>query len=161
MRTRLLIATLLVALVAGACGDDGVLDGTPSPGNGDIPSLDNDGGFTGVADDCLSLVFAWSEAATLGFTADGSFSDAADAVRNLAATAPAEIAGDLAIYAQALQEYGETLDAAGIVLSDPTTYSTPEAQQIATEASEAFNSDEVEAAGLRITDYLETACGAE
>ena len=165
MRTRLLIATMLVALVAGACGDDDVSnipgngDIPNIPGNGDIPSNPfGDGGFSGSAEDCLTLVFAWSQAASIGLTGEGTFQDGADAVEDLAAAAPPEIAADFAIYAEAMRAYGEALADARIVLSDPTTYSTPEAQAAATAASDAFNAPEIQEAGNRISDYIETAC---
>jgi hypothetical protein len=161
MRTRLLIATVLMALVAVGCGDDDVVPNVPGDGNipgnnGDIPSNPfGDGEFSGDAGDCLNLVFAWSEAASLGLSGQGTFAEGADAVEDIAAVVPAEIAADFLIYAQAMRAYGEALDAGGIVLNDPTTYQTPEAQAA---ASEAFNSPEVEAAGQRITDYLEAQC---
>jgi len=174
MRTRLLIATLLVALVAGACGDDDVsnipgggdISNLPGggdisnlPGGGDIPSNPfGDDGFSGSAEDCLTLVFAWSQAASLGLTGAGTFEEGADAVEDLAAAAPAEIAADFALYAEAMRAYGDALEEAGIVLSDPTTYSTPEAQAAANAASDAFNAPEVQEAGNRIADYIETAC---
>lgn len=160
MRTRLLIATILVALVAGACGDDDVLPSTPAPDGDTVPSSPfGDDAFTGSdADDCLSVVLAWSQAAAGAFTGDGTFEESAEAVESLAAAVPSAIAADFAIYAQALRDYGEALAAAGVVLSDPSTYSTPDGQAAATAASEAFNSPEVQDAATRISEYLETQC---
>ena len=158
MRTRLLIATVLVALVAVGCipgnGD------TPGlPGGGDIPTSPfGPGGFSGDAEDCLNLVFAWSSAASIGLSGTGTFEEGAEAVEDLAAAVPDEIAGDFLIYAQAMRAYGQALADAGIVLSDPSTYSTPETQQIVTDASDAFNSPNIQAAGNRISDYIEAEC---
>ena len=160
MRTRLLIATVLVALVAVGCGDDDVVPNIP--GNGDISDVPSnpfgDGGFSGDAADCLSLVFAWSQAASMGLSGQGTFEEGAQAVEDIARSVPDEVAADFLIYAEALRAYGEALASEGVVLGDPSTYQTPEAQAVVTAASDAFNSPEVQEAGNRISDYLEAQC---
>lgn len=166
MRVRLLIATVLIALVAGACGDDDLGGLTPSPnGNTDTP-IGNDSGnpfgggdFTGFTNDqCLQIILTWSQAASLGFGGAGDLEDVGEALEDLAGSVPPEVAADFAIYAQAMTAYGQALRDAGIDLNDPATYSSPEAQAALTAASQAFDSEALEQASENIGDFLDTQC---
>jgi len=168
MRTRLMIATLLVTLVAGACGDDDLGGLTPDP-NGGNDSYDpfgddsgnpfGDGDFTGFTnEECLQIVLAWSQAASFGFGGSGDLEDAGEMMEDLAASVPPEVAADFAVYAQAMAAYGRALADAGIDFNDPTTYSSAEAQAALTAASAAFDSEELEQASENIGDFLDAQC---
>jgi hypothetical protein len=167
VRVRIAL-TLVVALLAVACGDDaGPATSIPgldpvttapaympptSPGGTDAP-----GGMP--SSECIELSMALSQAAAMGMTESGDLEDSVAALQAMASAAPPQIAADFMIVAAALAEFAQTLAEAGIDFTDPSTYSSPQAQQALEEASDAFDASGIEEASERISDYLDDVCG--
>jgi len=160
---KIALAALLVALVAGACGDDDGVGTTAADGGNQDTSGGRygDSGFEGFSnEECTNVVLAWSQAVSAGFVGfDGDFEASAETLADLAASVPPEIAADFAIYSQAIAEYGAALQAAGIDFNNPATYSSAEAQAAMTAAADAFQATGVEEASENIGDFLDAQCG--
>jgi len=162
MGKRFAIALMVVALVAGACGDDD--GGSPVPSQGDTggSSTDTpfgDGDFTGFTDqECLQIVLAWSQAASAAFTPGTSGEDPAAALEALSRSVPPEIADDFATYAEAVSSYWRALTDAGVDLNDPNTFTDPEAQAARAAAAEEFEATGVQEAGDNISAFLDAQC---
>jgi hypothetical protein len=164
MRIRITVLLILTALVTTACGDDdsGSLTAPTSPTTSGNTSGNpfGYGSFDGFSNqECLDIVLAWSQAASMGFAGGAGDLDAAgDALEGLAARVPPEVADDFAVYAQAVVAFGEAIADAGIDFSDPATLSSPEAQQVIAAAGEAFEGDAIVEAGENIGAFLEAQC---
>lgn len=109
----------------------------------------------------LAVSAALSSAVTAG-AAGGVGVEPADnesiaSLHALAAEAPEEIADDLEVFGDAIDEYYSALAAAGIDFSDPATL-TPEALQALESASASLDSPEFQAASDRISGWFEENC---
>jgi len=163
MRSRLIVLLVLTALVAGGCGDD---DTGTTAGPGDPASTTTANTQSGNADfsgfsneECLQIAIAWSQAASLGFIGGaGDLNSTAQALADLAAQVPPDVAADFVVYASAVTAYGQALAAAGVDLSNPATYSSPQAQAALAAAGEAFGESGIVEAGENISLFLEAEC---
>jgi hypothetical protein len=109
--------------------------------------------------DCLQLSTTLSAASTLGLgPASGDATDTVQALQNMAAVAPAEIADDLEVLAAAYGEFLAALEDAGVDFANPSTFSSPEAQAAMTAATESLNAAEVTQASENITAYIGNVC---
>jgi hypothetical protein len=163
VRTRIAL-TLIVALLAAACGDDaepapGQAPGTTAPAGQapTVPGTVTPGGLP--SSQCIELSMALSQAATMGMMGSGDIEDAAGALRAMASAAPREFSADFMILASALEEFFRAVADAGVDFADPSTYTSPQAQQALADASDAFEASGADEASDRIGDYLESVCG--
>lgn len=119
-----------------------------------------DGGTGGVPNaDCLQLSMTLSQASAMGLGGgSGDASDTVEALVNMAAAAPAEIADDLEILAAAYGDFLTALEEAGVDLADPATYTSPEGQAALLAASEALNTTGINEASENISAYIDNLC---
>jgi hypothetical protein len=158
MRIRTIILLILATMLVAACGDDDAASTTApttgqTTGDPDLSGVNFDG-FTN--EECLRIAVAWSQAASLGFV--GGTEGATEALEDLAEGVPPEVAADFALYAQALAEYSTALVDAGIDISNPATFSSPQAQAAMTAAAEAFQDAGLVEASENISAFLEVQC---
>lgn len=162
--------SLLIVLLLAACGGSATPD-ADDPGDTDDPTTtttatvddddDTDDGQTSglPAGECLSIGVALSQAASLGMLGQsGDVTDAADSLSSMAGAAPAEIADDFEILAEAYAAFAAALEDAGVDFNDPGSLSSPEAQAALAAAGEAFAAPEVEEASNNISDYMDEVC---
>jgi hypothetical protein len=110
------------------------------------------------AGECLSIGVALSQAASMGLLGQGGDpTDAADSLAAMSGAAPAEIADDFEILAEAYAAFAAALEDAGVDFSDAGSLSSPEAQA-ALAAGEAFASSDVEEASENISEYMDEVC---
>lgn len=173
MRVRIVL-TVLIALLAVACGDDagtGIPEGeTPPPtapsapdesaptGPGGEPSTGIPSDIPGSTSQCVELGMALSHAGSMGLTGTGTIADSITALQAMASAAPPQVAADLLLVADAFAELSQILAAAGVDLADPSTLSSPAAQQAMQDASDVFDAAGVDEAGERLHDYLSDIC---
>jgi hypothetical protein len=182
VRKKLTILPAAMLLLVAACGgsddpDAGDADTTAAAADttvavadtvatdDTVPADDADAGAGGDAADfftpetCLDLAMAFSQAASMGMTGTGgSPEDSAQALQELADAAPSEIADDLDTLATAFGEFARTLTEAGVDFSDPASFSDPAVQQALTEASQSFDTDAINEASTRVSDYISAEC---
>ena len=168
MRFRALF--LLIALLLAACGgsatpeaddpDDTDDQATTTTAAVDEPDDDNDDQTTGLpTGECMAIGVALSQAASMGLLGQGGDpTDAADSLTAMSGAAPAEIADDFEILAEAYAAFAAALEDAGVDFSDPGSMSSPEAQAALTTAGEAFASSDVEEASNNISEYMDEVC---
>ena len=171
MRFRALF--LLVALLLAACGgsttpdaddpgdtDDQATTTTAAVDDPDDDDDTDDDQTTGLpAGECLSIGVALSQAASMGMLGQsGDPTDAADSLAAMSGAAPAEIADDFEILAEAYSAFAAALEDAGVDFSDPGSLSSPEAQAALTTAGEAFASSDVQEASNNISEYMDEVC---
>jgi hypothetical protein len=161
---------LLIALLLAACGgsatpdadDPGDTDdqGTTTTAAVDDPDDDDDTQTAGLpAGECLSIGVALSQAASMGLLGQGGDpTDAADSLAAMSGAAPAEIADDFEILAEAYAAFAAALEDAGVDFSDAGSLSSPEAQAALAAAGEAFASSDVEEASENISEYMDEVC---
>jgi hypothetical protein len=162
---------LLIALLLAACGgsttpdvdDSGDSDdqATTTTTSAAVEDDDTDTGqTTGLpTGECLSIGMALSQAASMGMLGqNGDVTDAADALAAMSGAAPAEIADDFEVLAEAYSAFAAALEDAGVDFNDPASLSSPEAQAALATAGEAFASAEVEEASANVSAYMEEVC---
>jgi hypothetical protein len=109
--------------------------------------------------DCLQLTTTLSEAATLGLGSPaGDATDTVQALQDMAAVAPAEIADDLSVLAGAYGEFLSALEDAGVDFADPSTFTSPEAQAALAAASQTLDAAGVAEASANISAYIDSVC---
>jgi hypothetical protein len=164
---------LLIALLLAACGGSATPD-ADDPGDTDdqattttvaVDEADEDDDTDGdqanglPTGECLSIGVALSQAASLGMLGQGGdVTDAADSLASMAGAAPAEVADDFEILAEAYAAFAAALEDAGVDFSDPGSMSSPEAQAALATAGEAFASSDVEEASNNISEYMDEVC---
>ena len=130
-------------LVASACGDSSG-SSIGSPGGG--------GGLGGRGDDFCDLSRELDEADPFGdelnFNED-FFDEVDDILGRLISTAPSEIRGDMEVTRDGIRDFVEILEEYDFNIFDPELGA----------AMEDLDSDELDAAGDRITEFLESECG--
>ena len=126
-----------------------------APASGDASSAD-----TWSQAQCTQLAAAMALAAGgAGPTVDGSDpSSMSDYLRTISAGAPADLKDDFTTVADGLQKFYDKLKAAGIDLTDPSTYSSPDAVATLSKAAEQLQSDVGDAA-THIQDRFQEICG--
>ena len=184
----LVLLPLLVFLVA--CSSGGDDDGDSGDGNGSssLPTADNSSssgssGSSGSSDgstggssgssgggggspnsDCLEFLgFGSSFASAFGAssgTAGGDFEDTINYFQTLAANAPSDIQGQMVVLAEAFSGYFGAIEDLGIDLSNPATFATLNASQLAQfeAAAESFGSPEVEQAADDVQAWIDANC---
>jgi len=184
-RTRTLLALVLLPLLVFlvACGggeDDGDNgNGGSQPTSGDSNSSgssgstgssgssgDSSGGGGGSPNsDCLEFLgFGSSFASAFGGASSGSaggdFEDTINYFQTLAANAPSEIQGQMVVLAEAFADYFAAIEDLGIDLSNPATFASLNASQLAQfeAAAESFGSPEVEEAGDDVQAWIDANC---
>jgi hypothetical protein len=95
----------------------------------------------------------------VGPSTDGAdLGSLADYLRKISAGAPADLQGDFITMADGLQTFYDTLKAAGIDLTDPSTYSSPAAVATLSKAADTLQKDVGDAA-TRIQSRFQELCG--
>ena len=140
---KLLGVLLGLLLVAGACGD--------SSGSS-IGSAGGGGGLGGGGDDFCDTARELDEADPFGnelnFNED-FFDEVDDILGRIVRTAPSEIRGDMEVIRDGIRDFVEILEEYDFNFFDPELAA----------AMEDLDSDELDAAGDRITEFLESECG--
>jgi hypothetical protein len=163
---------LLIALLLAACGGsatpdvddsgDGDDQATTTTTSADVDADDDSdtGQTTGLpTGECLSIGMALSQAASMGMLGQtGDVTDSADALAAMSGAAPAEIADDFEVLAEAYSAFAAALEDAGVDFNDPASLSSPEAQAALATAGEAFASADVEEASANVSEYMEEVC---
>ena len=165
MRSRFsfLAIVMAFALLVAACGDDDAgsapdaTSGSGSPINvEDLPT--NVGNIPGVSGECEALL-------NLFLSIGGAFLGGAVAPLDAGtlASLPAEVRADAVILSETLVEFSAGLEAAGIDLSDPATYTTmTESQQAAFSAlGDSLDTPEFNAASDNLSEYGEQQCESQ
>jgi hypothetical protein len=110
--------------------------------------------------DCLDVANAMAGAATgMGANPDADFDRAIDSLHKAADEAPEELRGDFGIFADAMGKYLETLRDGGIDFSDPSTFTSPKAQQAVKEATAILQAPAVQKAQQNIDKKMKELCG--
>ncbi|HUP14898.1 MAG TPA: hypothetical protein VM848_02420 [Acidimicrobiia bacterium] len=170
MRFRALF--LLIALLLAACGgsatpdaddpgdtDDQATTTTATVDDPDDDDTDDDQTTGLLTGECLAIGVALSQAASMGVLGQGGDpTDAADSLAAMSGAAPAEIADDFEILAEAYSAFAAALEGAGVDFSDAGSLSSPEAQAALATAGEAFASSGVEEASNNISEYMDEVC---
>ena len=140
---KLLGVLLGLLLVASACGD--------SSGSS-IGSAGGGGGLGGGGDDFCDTARELDEADPFGnelnFNED-FFDEVDDILGRIVSTAPSEIRGDMEVIRDGIRDFVEILEEYDFNFFDPELAA----------AMEDLDSDELDAAGDRITEFLESECG--
>ena len=173
----LIVPIVVLTLLLGACGGSteeaadspAPTSAAPSPAEDAAttaaPSDDASSDDGASPENCPELLAAASSAVaavqlTGGVGPEASAEFTAEYLRELAERAPAEIRDDLEILAEALAGFYETIDASGIDLSDPSSFSNLDASEIQKleAAVEAMDTPEVDQANQNIQAFFEREC---
>lgn len=172
---RRLVITIAVslALVLGACGDDGgsgdaetaqTSESADASADGDVSPDDVSAFFSG---DCRDAIAAFQSAlASVGgaFTPGGDTAGAeqtAALLSEIADEAPDEVADDFVVLADAYAEFARALADAGVDFEDPSTFQDPDALAALSSVGEAFDDAEVTEAADNIEAWFDANCGVE
>jgi hypothetical protein len=164
-----------MALFFAACGDSGssidaLDDATAATSGGDLGGGGDDGGglfgsdetipitvgnIPGLSNECEALVNVFL-AFTNVFSGGQIQAPSLDVISGL----PGDLQADAAIMIETMQAYADGLQELGIDLSDPLSFSslTEEQQMAFGELSEAFDTEEFNAASERLSAYGEAEC---
>lgn len=153
--TRGVFAVLVAsALVLAACGDD---DGNgrsgAGPGDIEIP-----GGVDFPTNECIDAFSALIGASLGAFAPGTDFGDSVDALDRVAENAPSAVRDDFEVLVGAFEEFQRELDESGVDLSDPSSFTDPEAQEALEGLGDVFDDPEVAAASENVEAYLEEVC---
>jgi len=135
-------------------GDDTAADSTGGADVGDAGAL-----FTN--EKCLEAVQAMSAAiASAGaFGGTEDLDTAVEQLRAYADAAPDEIADDLGLIADALAEYFQALQEAGLDELQPGEVPDADALQALENLPDAFGNQEFQDASERVSEWFDTECG--
>ena len=180
-RTAALSLAFALSVGLAACGDDdeggddaleevdegGSGESTDDTTDDDVDGEDSDisedlGGFAGEG--CVEFAQAFAEASQAiggAFSGEGGqadFTELANFFEEAADEAPDEVGEALNTLAGAYREFGEVLSEQDIDFNDPEAFSDPEVIAAFTEASEAFNSPEVQEASATLEQFTANNC---
>ena len=158
-RSRFVMLLVVGAVVFAACGggDDG--------GGGTTGGAGGDGGVAGPLDaaECAQVVTAMAAAAAaipqVMSGEAGDLSTSVDQLEAMAAKAPEEIRDDLLLVAQGYATYSAALQNSGW---DPASGEAPPPEVVAalTEASQALDDADFQAASEHVSAWFATNCGS-
>ena len=181
-RTAALSLAFALSMGLAACGDDDdsgddaleeVDDSSSDDSSDDSSSDDSDSGDDSDAggdigdlagEGCVEFAQAFGEAsAAIGgaFSGEGGqadFTELADFFEEAADDVPDEVGDALETLAGAYRQFGEALEDADIDFSDPEAFQDPEVIAAFTEASEAFESPEVQEANQTLEQFTANNC---
>jgi hypothetical protein len=155
-RTTLTAMAVVAALLLAACGGGDSESTSEDTASSSVPVAIG-GGFDGGREDCVQLASAYIALValpTMGFLGDEAVADTEEALADLDARVPSELADDYKIIEDAYAEFTAVLDGASMadVATDPLLAAKFE------EAAETLDSPRVQAAIASFTAFLEKNC---
>jgi hypothetical protein len=168
MTLRRVFAILAAGLLfLAACGDDDDSDDSAATTTEAPADNNDDTGDTGDGDvdlpsgfsseDCEQFAEALSGAAA-ALTGATDYSELAGFYEEVADRVPEEIRDDFDVVAEAVRDFAEAAEDAGIDFTDPETL-TPAALQQVAEESERFNEGEFQEASENLDEWRAENCG--
>jgi hypothetical protein len=156
---RIFVLVLVIASIGTAC------EGDETPASDPQEAVDDDAqdqleGAPLTPRECIEVTTALAAAAgAAATTTDGTDpSQSIDSLLAISEVAPEGIGDDLALIAEAFQEYFDILAGAGIDFTDSTTFSSAEAREALEEATAVLSDPAVTAAIDNVSAGLEDLC---
>jgi hypothetical protein len=155
-RTTLTALAVVATLLLAACGGGDSESTSDDTASSSVP-VEVGGGFDGSREDCIQLSSAYIALVALpamGFLGDEALAETEDALADLDARVPSELADDYKIIEDAYAEFTEVLD--GASMADAAT--DPLLADRFEEAAEALDSPRVQGAIASFTAFIEKNC---